>query len=55
MITFCSSLSHLELPVQGLHVGRRLQYHPMVMKEPGVRFYAAAPIVTSSGVRIGCM
>ena len=31
----------------------RSQYHPMVVNEPWIRFYAGAPIVTSSGFRIG--
>lgn len=32
-----------------------MQYHPMVAKEPGVRFYAAAPLVLANGFRIGTM
>ncbi|DBA90593.1 hypothetical protein WJX77_007250 [Trebouxia sp. C0004] len=33
----------------------RLQHHPMVVKDPGLRFYAAAPLVLSNGFCAGCM
>ncbi|KAL0042668.1 hypothetical protein WJX79_007377 [Trebouxia sp. C0005] len=33
----------------------RLQHHPMVVKEPGLRFYAAAPLVLSNGFCAGSM
>ena len=44
-----------ELDLQ-LAVRCRVQYHPMVVRDPpGVRFYAVAPLVTSTGFRIGAL
>jgi signal transduction histidine kinase/CheY-like chemotaxis protein len=43
------------LVVPNMTQDERFAAHPLVTREPGVRFYAAAPICTRDGHNIGCL
>ena len=54
---FCNwTILHDEVFVVSDACGHReLSHHPFVVGEPGIRFYAGAPLVLANGVRLGAL
>jgi PAS domain S-box-containing protein len=56
-VTFCEpTRSGTELvQVPDILAVKEFASHPLVVSEPGIRFYAAAPLITAAGVTVGTL